>query len=78
MTRNQMLEYLHNITFWACATTFTMDMGLEYDYANNEGYGSSLGSMGSWPIHVIGAVDSGKLKDINSNFAYNLAYKLYA
>lgn len=64
MTREEMLERLHGLSFGANATVATMDMGLEYNYVSSEGAGIGFGGMGAWPLYVFSPISSAKLQAI--------------
>ena len=52
MQREEMLVRLKRQKFCVIPTVFTYDMGVQYDYVNNEGCGTGIADFSSWPIFM--------------------------
>ena len=71
MTREEMLNKLHEIKISAQPTAITDDMGLQYEYVTPEGYGEGFGNMGDWPFHKIENVSQEDLAFIKEKILKN-------
>ena len=69
MTRDELLKKLAMTNFCAVPTVQTMDMGLEFDFVDNIGAGTSFGSIGSWPLLKLEGMSSEKLTSIKDKLA---------
>ena len=65
MTRDELLKKLAMTNFCAVPTVQTMDMGLEFDFVDNIGAGTSFGSIGSWPLLKLEGMSSDKISELN-------------
>lgn len=68
-SREEMLTILRSIPIGAWPTIYTMDMGVQYEYATKDGCGECLGSMGDWPVHVVREISPLMLKKIQQLIA---------
>lgn len=71
MTREEMLNKLHSIDIGAQATVATMDMGLQYEYVTNIGWGENFGSMGDWPAYELHGISNTILTTIQNKIRDN-------
>ena len=66
MTREKMLARLHETLFYSEPTFATIDMGIQYDIATEEGIATVLGTLGSWPFYSIKPIASFQIARIQN------------